>query len=61
MNKRFVLIITLYFIGLAMVICGLIAIGDTIGHQRGYEEGFRACIEENNLYDRYEEYLRRMY
>lgn len=56
MNKRFVLIITLYFIGLAMVICGLIAIGDAIGHQRGYEEGFNACIEENNLYDRYEEY-----
>lgn len=59
MNRRFVLIITLYFIGLAAVIRGLIAIGEAIGHQRGYEDGFRACIEENNLYDRYEEYLRR--
>lgn len=56
MNRRFVLIITLYFIGLALVIRGLIAIGDSIGYQRGYEEGFNACIEENNLYDRYEEY-----
>lgn len=56
MNRRFVLIITLYFIGLVMVICSLITIGDTIGYQRGYEEGFNACIEENNLYDRYEEH-----
>ena len=61
MNRRFVLIITLYFIGLAIVIRGLIAIGDAIGYQRGYEEGVNACIEENNLYDRYEEYLRRRY
>lgn len=61
MNRRFVLIITLYFIGLIMVICSLIAIGDTLGYQRGYEEGFKACIEENNLYDRYEEYLKRRY
>lgn len=61
MNRRFVLIITLYFIGLIMVICSLITIGDTLGHQRGYEEGFKACIEENNLYDRYEEYLRSRY
>lgn len=61
MNKRFVLIITLYFIGLAMVIRGLIAIGDAIGYQRGYEDGFKACIEENNLYDRYEKYLRSLY
>ena len=52
---------TLYFIGLVMVVCSLVAIGDAIGRQRGYEEGFRACIEENNLYDRYEEYLRRRY
>lgn len=56
MNRRFVLIITLYFIGLIMVICSLVAIGDTLGYQRGYEEGFNACIEENNLYDRYEKY-----
>lgn len=61
MNRRFVLIMTLYFIGLVMVVCSLVAIGDAIGRQRGYEEGFRACIEENNLYDRYEEYLRRRY
>lgn len=56
MNRRFVLIITLYFIGLVLVIRGLIAIGEAIGHQRGYEDGFNACIEENNLYDRYEGY-----
>ena len=61
MNRRFVLIIILYFIGLAVVIRGLIAIGESIGHQRGYEDGFNACIEENNLYDRYEEHLRRRY
>ena len=61
MNRRFVLIMVLYFIGLVMVVCSLIAVGDAIGHQRGYEEGFKACIEENNLYDRYEEYLRRRY
>lgn len=61
MNRRFVLIMTLYFIGLVMVVCSLVAIGDAVGHQRGYEEGFNACIEENNLYDRYEEYLRRRY
>ncbi len=57
MNKRFVL----YFIGLVMLACSLIAVGDAIGHQRGYEDGFNACIEENNLYDRYEEYLERRY
>lgn len=61
MNKRFVLIIILDFIGLVMVMCGSIAIGDAIGHQRGYEDGFNACIEENNLYDRYEEYFRMKY
>lgn len=57
MNKRLVLC----FIGLVVLVCGLIAIGDAIGHQRGYEEGFNACLEENNLYDRYEEYLERRY
>lgn len=25
----------------------------------GYEQGFDACIEENNLYERYEEYEHR--
>ena len=61
MNRRFVIFITLYFIGLILVIRGLVAIGEAIGHQRGYEDGFNACIEENNLYDRYEEYLERRY
>lgn len=58
MNKRFILIITLCLVGLVVMACSLIIAGDAIGHQRGYEDGFNACIEENNLYDRYEEYLR---
>ena len=53
MNRRFVILIVLYFIGLAMMIYGLVTIGHKIGYLQGYEQGFNACIEENNLYDMY--------
>lgn len=53
MNRRFVILIVLYLLGLTMVTYSLVTIGHTIGYQQGYDRGFEARIEENNLYDRY--------
>jgi hypothetical protein len=47
MNKK--LMLTVLAI-IALVITAIVA------NNIGYERGFNACIEENNLYERYEEY-----
>lgn len=47
MNKKILLIVLAI---IAIVITAMIA------SKIGYEQGFDACIEENNLYERYEEY-----
>ena len=49
-DKKFAGIIVLCLVGLTMVVYSLIIIGHTIG----YRQGFEACIEENNLYERYD-------
>lgn len=46
-------IISTIAIGAAMFGLGY-AIGANNGATKGYDRGFDACIEENNLYDRYE-------
>ena len=42
--------ITISIIALIVSVIALI----TTANKAGYEEGFNACIEENNLYERYE-------
>ena len=45
------------------ILCGAItvllvvvfALGVGLAYQRGYNEGWNGCIEENNLYERYKE------
>lgn len=40
-------------ISIIALILSLVALGRTI-YKGAYREGFNACIEENNLYERYE-------
>ena len=42
-------------ISILALIFSLIAFGRTI-YKGAYRQGFDACIEENNLYERYEKY-----
>lgn len=41
-----------------LIVLAIVALATTamIAGKIGYERGFDACIEENNLYERYEEY-----
>lgn len=41
-------------ISIVVLILSLIALGKTI-YDGAYKKGFNACIEENNLYERYGE------
>lgn len=41
-------------ISIIVLILSLVAFGKTI-YRSAYEDGFNACIEENNLYERYGE------
>ena len=42
-------------ISIIALILSLVALGRTI-YKGAYKDGFNACIEENNLYERYETY-----
>lgn len=44
------MIITIIILSLALVAVVTLQVGLSVG----YERGFNACIEENNLYERYE-------
>lgn len=52
-NKMKVLRVLSVVISIIALIISLIALGATI-YKDGYKEGFNSCIEENNLYERYE-------
>lgn len=57
MNKiLYVVIATL----LAVVLVLSVGLACKREHNRGYNEGWQSCIEENNLYNRYERVKRVM-
>lgn len=53
MKKIEVLQIATVVISVIAMIISLVSLGKTI-YNGAYKKGFNACIEENNLYERYE-------
>lgn len=53
-DKMAKLSITIIALSLALV-----ALAFALGLSLGYDRGFDACIQENNLYERYQEYYAR--
>lgn len=53
MKKIDVLQIATIVISVIAMIFSLVSLGKTI-YNGAYKKGFNACIEENNLYERYE-------